>query len=348
MARVVQWGFGAMGSGMVERMLQCGDIQIVGVIDRRPEYQGRDIGDILGLGCETGITVSNDATKVLREQKPDLTLLATGSFIDEVTPVLTTIMESGSNAITIAEELAYPWRLYPEKSKRLDEIAKKNGVTLLGTGVNPGFVLDTLILLLTGCCSRIDKITATRINDLSPFGPTVMQSQGVGLKVDEFNEGLERGTIVGHIGFQESIAMIADALGWKLDEIVEKREPIVAIRPREGKFIKVKPGMVAGCRHLGYGMMNGKAVIELVHPQQIQPSVEDIDTGDYIKIEGTTYINVSNNPEVPGGEGTMNVAVNMIPQVISAKPGFTSMKDLPMPISILANNGQNEGSAQNR
>ncbi len=336
MAKVVQWGFGAMGSGMVRKMLECRDVQIVGVIDRKPEYQGRDIGEILGLDHKTGITVASDAKKILDEQQPDLTLLVTGSFIDEVTPDLITILESGSNVITIAEELAYPWWLYPEQSKKLDEIAKKNGVTLLGTGVNPGFVLDTLILVLTGCCSRIDKITATRINDLSPFGPTVMQTQGVGTSVEEFNDGLKKGTIVGHIGFQESIAMIAAALGWELDEIVEKREPIIARKHRESKYIKVEPGMVAGCKHLGYGMCDGKAVIELVHPQQIQPGVEDIETGDYIKIEGTTNINVSNRPEISGGEGTMNVAVNMIPHVINAKPGLTSMKDLPLPISIMA------------
>lgn len=340
MIKVVQWGFGAMGSGMVKRMLGMNDIEVLAVIDKKPELQGKDIGDVLSLGEKTGITVTDDAENVLCEKKPDVTLLVTGSFIDEVTPALKTIMESGSNCITIAEEMAYPWRLYPDKSNELDEIAKKNGVTLLGTGVNPGFVLDTLILCLTGVCSRIEKITATRINDLSPFGPTVMQTQGVGTTVEEFNKGLEKGTIVGHIGFQQSIAMIADALGWKLDDIVEKREPIIAKKHRESKYIKVEPGMVAGCRHCGYGIKDGKNVIELIHPQQVQPSAEGIETGDFIKIEGATSIEMCIKPEVPGGEGTINVTVNMIPHVVKADPGFTSMKDMPLPYSIMANIAQ--------
>jgi len=329
--KVLQWGIGAMGSGMVRQILQRENVQLVGVIDANPNLIGKDIAEVLELDQPTGITISNDPGTALRQLKPDVTLLATGSFVDEVFDSLKMIMEAGSNVITIAEEMAYPWRVYPEKSRQLDEIARQNGVTLLGTGINPGFVLDLLVLVLTGACGHVDKISAARINDLSPFGPTVMRTQGVGTSPQEFAEGVEKGSIVGHIGFQQSIAMIAAALGWELDEIKETKDAIVSKTQRESKYIKVEPGMVAGCRQRGYGIMNGKTVIEMDHPQQIQPEKEDVFTGDYIKIDGDMHIDLAMKPEIPGGLGTINVAVNMIPQVFTARPGLLSIVDLPIP-----------------
>ncbi len=329
--KILQWGFGAMGSGMVKQLLQRDNVEIVGVIDSNPAWLGKDIAEVLELGNKTGIIISSDPAAALKNLKPDVTLLATGSFVDEVYDQLTMIMEAGSNCITIAEEMAFPWRVYPEQSRQLDEIAKKNGVTLLGTGINPGFVLDLLVLVLTGVCGHVNSISAARINDLSPFGPTVMKTQGVGTSPEDFAAGVELGAIVGHIGFQQSIAMIAAALGWELDEIRETKEAIVSKTHRESKYIKVEPGMVAGCRQRGYGIMNGQTVIEMDHPQQIQPEKEEVFTGDYIKIEGDMHIDMSMKPEIPGGLGTINVAVNMIPQVFAARPGLVSMVDLPIP-----------------
>ena len=329
--KILQWGFGAMGSGMVRQLLQRDNVELVGVIDANPALLGKDIAEVLDLGNKTGVIISDDPAAALQNLKPDVTLLATGSFVDEVFEPLKMIMEAGSNAITIAEEMAFTWRMYPEQSQQLDTIAQKNGVTLLGTGINPGFVLDLLVLVLTGVCGHVDRISAARINDLSPFGPTVMRTQGVGTSPEEFAAGVEKNTIVGHIGFQQSIAMIAAALGWELDEIKETKEAIVSKTHRESKYIKVEPGMVAGCRQRGYGIINGKTVIEMDHPQQIQPEKENVFTGDYIKIDGDMHIDMSMKPEIPGGLGTINVAVNMIPQVFSARPGLLSMVDLPIP-----------------
>lgn len=329
--KILQWGFGAMGSGMVKQLLQRDNVELVGVIDANPTLVGKDIAELLELDNKTGVIISNDPAAALQNLKPDVTLLATGSFVDEVFEPLKMIMEAGSNVITIAEEMAYTWRMYPQESRQLDDIAKKNGVTLLGTGINPGFVLDLLVLVLTGACGHVDRISAARINDLSPFGPTVMRTQGVGTSPEEFAAGVEQNTIVGHIGFQQSIAMIAAALGWELDDIKETKEAIVSKTHRESKYIKVEPGMVAGCRQRGYGIMNGRTVIEMDHPQQIQPEKENVFTGDYIKIDGDMHIDMSMKPEIPGGLGTINVAVNMIPQVFCARPGLLSMVDLPIP-----------------
>ncbi|ADL08238.1 2,4-diaminopentanoate dehydrogenase [Thermosediminibacter oceani] len=332
--RVIIWGLGAMGGGMARMILQKKGMEIVGAIASRPEKSGKDLGEVLDLGLKTGVTISCDPETVLK-QPADIVLLATSSFTREVYPQLQRIIASGKNVITIAEEMAYPAYREPELAAKIDKMAKDHGVTVLGTGINPGFVLDTLIIALSGVCMDIKKITARRINDLSPFGTTVMRTQGVGTTVDEFRKGLEEGTIVGHIGFPESISLISEALGLEIDEIREMREPIVSNVYRETPYARVEPGMVAGCKHTGIGYRKGEPVIVLEHPQQIRPELEDVETGDYIEIEGTPNIKLSIKPEIPGGIGTIAIAVNMIPKVISANTGLVTMKDLPVPAALM-------------
>lgn len=333
--RVIVWGLGAMGGGIAKLLSEKKGIKIVGAIANRPEKSGKDLGEVIGLGKDTGVIVSCDYESVIKDTGADIVMLCTDSFIKKIFPQIKLIAESHKNCITIAEEMSYPAAADAEYAGMIDKTALENGVTILGTGVNPGFVLDTLILTLTGVCRRVDSIKASRINDLSPFGTTVMRTQGVGTTPEEFERGIKNGTIVGHIGFRESIPMIADALGIEIDEVVETREPIISNTCRETPYVKVEPGMVAGCRHTGYGMRDGKAVITLIHPQQIKPMTEDVETGDYINIEGDPDINMCIKPEIPGGIGTIAVAVNMIPLCLNSKPGLVTMSELPFPRAIM-------------
>lgn len=332
--RVALWGLGAMGGGMARLLQEKEGFEIVAAVDRNPSRANKDLGEALKLDRELGLTVYPEPGDVFSQVKPDITLIATSSFTKEVYPQIELVAKSGSNVICIAEEMAYPAAQEPELAQKIDAIAKENGITVLGTGINPGFVLDTLIIALTGVCTHVESIKAVRVNDLSPFGPTVMRTQGVGTTPEEFQRGLESGEIVGHIGFPESIHMIAAALGWKIDEIEQTREPIISKTHRETEHVRVEPGMVAGCKHIAYAKMNGKTVITLEHPQQIHPHLEGVDTGDYIYIKGTPEINMAIKPEIPGGIGTIAMAVNMIPHVIKAEPGLKHMHELPVPAAI--------------
>ncbi|MBN1944169.1 MAG: hypothetical protein JW797_00780 [Bradymonadales bacterium] len=332
--KVIQWGTGAMGSGMVKMMLdKPGYFQVVGGIKRRAVQGDADLGESLGLG-RIGAPVFNDPAAALALQA-DLVLHTTDSFTRTVYRELISIAESGKNCITIAEEMSYPWAKEPELAEQIHQAFEANRVTCLGTGINPGFILDLVIVLFSGAMIRVDRIEASRINDLSPFGTTVMRTQGVGTTPEEFHKGLKEGTIVGHIGFDESIRMIAGALGWTLDRVEQIREPIVSSVFRETPVVKVEPGMVAGCRHVGIGYVDGEPKIKLIHPQQIHPQLEGVNTGDYIRIEGDPGLNLSNVPEIPGGKGTIAVAVNMIPQVVRARPGLVTMLDLPVPTALM-------------
>lgn len=341
--RVAMWGFGAMGSGMVRLMLEKEGLEVAGVIDQRPELVGKDIGELLKLGKEVGIKVTDKPESVLDRNNVDICLQAVHSFTRKVFDGLKFIVERGINAISIAEEMACPAAQEPELAKQLDEMARKHNVTILGTGINPGFVLDQLVINLSGACLNVKHIEASRINDLSPFGKTVMETQGVGTTPEVFAAGIKDGSIVGHIGFPESIRMISDAIGLGVDKIDETREPIISNTHRETPVVKVEPGMVAGCRHIAVGYSKGVEVIKLIHPQQIHPHVENVDTGDYIKIQGDPNINMSIKPEIPGGKGTMAVAVNMIPLVVKAPAGLKRMSDLPIPACLMGQSAYNRG-----
>jgi 4-hydroxy-tetrahydrodipicolinate reductase len=334
MYRVAVWGFGAMGSGIVRNILSKYELELVGVHDSRVDYVGKDIGPYLEME-EVGIKIHDNPMKMIDETNPDLVIIATNSFVSVVKEQILSVVKKNVNVITIAEEMAYPFESHIDEAIEIDNVARRHGVTVLGTGVNPGFVLDTLVIALTGASLNVKKIKAARINDLAPFGPTVMETQGVGTTVEEFNKGIKDGTIVGHIGFHQSIYMIADALGWHIDKIEETREPIVSNVKRETKYAKVEPGMVAGCNHIAKAYSDGELVIELEHPQQIRPELEDVDTGDYVWVYGNPDLSLSIKPEIPGGKGTIAVATNMIPAVIDAESGLVSMSDLPVPKALI-------------
>ncbi len=333
--RVLQWGLGAMGSGMSKLILTKPGLQIVAAVDGRHEFVGKDLGQILGLDDPLGITVTNKPETILDKAKVDVVIIATTSWLTEQKSDLEKVLNAGINCISIAEEMADPYAQNSQLAVELDALAKQKGVTLVGTGVNPGFVLDLLVVALTAGSHRVDRIEASRINDLSPYGPTVMKSQGVGTSPEAFRAGVADGSIVGHVGFVESIHMISDALGLGVDRVEESREPIISSVHRETAHIIVEAGMVAGCAHIGIGYRDNTEVIKLIHPQQIHPALEKQETGDYIHIFGKPEIHLAIQPEIAGGVATMGIAVNLIPIVMAATPGLKRMIDLPVPAALM-------------
>ncbi len=332
--RVCQWGLGSMGAGMARLMLQKPGLEVVAAIGR-PRHAGKDLGEVLGLERKLGVIVTDNPDDVLDRAKVDCVGLATTSWTADQMPDLRKILGAGINCVTIAEELADPAAQNPALAAEIDALAQANGVTVLGTGVNPGFVLDLLIVTLTAGCHTVDRIEASRVNDLSPYGHTVMRTQGVGTTPEAFRAGVADGTIVGHVGFPESIHMISDALGLGVDRIEQSREPIISTVHRETPHVVVEPGMVAGCTHIGIGYREDTEVIRLVHPQQIHPHLENQPTGDYIHIYGNPEINLAIKPEIAGGKATIGIAVNAIPLVVAATPGLKRMIDLPVPAALM-------------
>ncbi len=324
-----------MGSRIARLALTKDGLELVGAFGRRPERAGADLGGVIGLERDLGIPLAGDLSRAVAEFRPDVAIQATCSTIADARDEIWTLVEGGAHVVTIAEEMAFPHRRSPETAGAIDGLAVDRGVVVLGTGINPGFVLDTLLVALTGVCAEVEAIVATRVNDLSPYGPSVLSSQGVGLTPAAFSRGLGDGSVVGHIGFPESIHMIAAALGWEIDRIEETREPIISTVRRETSSVVVHPGEVAGCKHVAVAYIGGRPAITLVHPQQVLPGLEGIETGDRIEVIGVPTLRLAGNPEIPGGEGTAALAVNMIPRVMAAPPGLRTMIDLPVPSAMM-------------
>ncbi len=339
--RVLIWGFGAIGSGIAGVLLEKQGVSITGVCDNHPHRIGRSIYTLLGIdpGSRPDVTVYERIEDVIdAPQFPgaELALVATDSFVSGTFEKIKLLAEHGINVISTAEEMVYPWAGAPQLAEQLDEVARRNGVSILGAGINPGFIMDLFAVVLSGACRRVERIDVRRINSLSEYGETVMSEQGVGLTPEEFRRRAADGSIAGHVGFRESIALICTALGWKLDgPITQSMNPIVSEVRRESRYTGIAAGTVAGCDMRAVGSIDGEQRIFLEHPQQIEPQAEGVDTGDYITIVGEPNIELRIVPEVPGGVGTAAICVNMIPQVINAPPGLKTMLDLPVPRAIM-------------
>ncbi len=336
--RVVVLGTGEMGSGVARLVLEKRGLALVGAFARRASRAGLDLGTALGRD-ELGVGIETDLAGLLARARPHLAVQATCSRLADAEGELRACLDAGVNVISIAEEMAWPAASSPAFAARIDRLARERGVAVLGTGVNPGFVLDLLVVALSGVCASVESITARRVNDLSAYGPTVLRSQGVGLTPEAFRAGVADGSVVGHVGFPESLGMIAASLGWRLERIEESREPIVARARRVTPHVTVEPGRVAGCLHTASAYREGRLVISLIHPQQVRPEAEGVETGDFIEIEGTPPVRLSGTPEIPGGAATVALAVNMIPRVLAAPPGLRTMADLPVPAAIMGDVG---------
>lgn len=335
--KVALWGFGAMGSGIAKVLLGKKGVDIVGVCDIHPARVGKSIYELLGVerGEHPEVLVNPKIEEVVHDGNCDICVLATDSFTKKAFPKIKYVVEQNVNVVSTAEEMSYPMAQEPELSEEMDKLAKAHGVSILGTGINPGLMMDLLAICLSGCMTDVEKVTCRRVNSLSPFGPAVMEEQGVGLSVDAFNKGVEDGSLAGHVGFSESVGMIAKALGWKVDKFEQQMSPIVTKVDRKSPYGFAKAGDVAGVNMTGQGYVNGEVKIDMIHPQQIEPEMEGTHTGDYIVLSGTPEVNMSIRPEVDGGIGTIAMVVNIIPHVINARPGLKTMLDLPVPRAIM-------------
>ncbi len=335
--RIAIWGFGAMGSGMARMIINKQGSDLCGVCDTYDQYVGKSIFTILDISnpYDHDIIIDKDIISMLSTSKPEIVLLATDSFTKNAFPKIKLLVEHGCHVISTAEEMAYPKASEPELSREIDRLAKKHKVTVLGTGVNPGMMMDLLAITLTGVMTDVTSFDISRINSLSPFGKTVMEEQGVGMTKSEFENKLEHDEIAGHVGFRESTLMIADAIGLEMKNFHQDMSPIITDVDRRSLHGFAAKGNVCGVDMRAKAELEREVNINLHHPQQIEPQKGGVNTGDYIRLSGSPTINMAITPEVEGGLGTIAICVNMIPHVINAHPGLKTMIDLPVPRAII-------------
>lgn len=335
--KIVLYGVGPIMNYIANLLLQKKGAEIVGAIDTDPTKVGKDLGELIGIEKQLGIMVSDDPDAILSKTKAEVVIHATKSYLDGIYPQIAKAIEYGANVVSTAEELAYPYVTNPSLARSIDKSAKAHGVTVLGTGIAPGFLHDTLVIVFTGICQRVDNIKVVTVSDASLMRPAFQKKIGVGMTVEEFKEAVQKELITLHVGLRNSIGLVASALSLELDKIEElPPEPVLAETSIRSEYTEVKPGQVVGVKQYARGLKEGKEVIAF----DFRSYVGAGETYNEILIEGLPSFKIK--PEFILGKeiwtpdlGTAAVIVNSIPHVINAPSGLLTMKDLPLPHVIV-------------
>ena len=322
--KVVQYGVGPIGLGIVDVLLARPWIQLVGAIDTDKNKVGKDVGQLLSTPRKTGVTVSDKAEDVLKKTKPNIVTHATSSYMKTIQPQIAQIIETGTSVVSTAEELSYPFVKSPEIATQLDEQARVKNAVILGTGINPGFLLDTLAVALSGVCQKVNSIRAERVVDASQRRLPLQKKIGAGLTPSEFEKKVAEGTIK-HVGLPESVGLIALAMGWKVGEIQERITPVIAEREVKSEYITVPRGSVAGVRQVAKGILAGQELVVL----DLRMYLTAENPHDSVLIDGIPPVDMVIRGGVQGDRATPAIIVNSIPKMVALKPGLRTMLDLP-------------------
>ncbi len=343
--KIIQVGLGPVGQKIVNYLVERGGLEIVAAVDPAEDKAGRNLSELCGLNKDLGIKVFPDMKSAIKKNKPDVALLATVSSLQRIVPQIEEIAKYGINVVSTCEELVFPWDTQPEVARRLDEIAQKYGISILATGVNPGFLMDFLPIALTGVCREVRSIKVSRIQDASIRRIPFQKKIGAGLSLDEFEEKRKTGTLR-HVGLRESIQMIARRMGWKLDKTEDILTPIMAksgfhphllpppSRGRTESFPssplagRIEEGgeIVAGVQQIGKGYVNGKEKITLL----FRAAIGEKNPRDTIEIKGTPEITSTIVGGINGDVATCAIIVNAIKSIMNVSPGLKTMTGIPV------------------
>jgi hypothetical protein len=322
--RTIHYGIGPIGAEIARVAAAREGVEIVGAVDIDPAKVGQDLGEVVGLGRALGVAITDKARDLFAATPADVVLHTTGSYLAQVRPQLEEIVDAGLNVVSTCEELAYPRAQHPDIADELDRRCRERGVTVLGTGVNPGFVMDTLALVLSGVCQDVTAVRCQRVVDASSRRQPLQKKIGSGLTREEFQQ-LVDARQVRHVGLYESVVMIADALGWRLDRVEETTAPMIAEEFIKTDYFEVQPGRVTGVNQVGRGLVGGREVITL----SLQMYLGAREPRDAIQIEGTPNVDLVLRGGTHGDRATTALVVNAARRVVGAPPGIITMKDLP-------------------
>lgn len=322
--RVIEYGLGPIGSAVARHVVERPGLELVGGVDIDPAKLGLDIGQAIGLDHPLGFVVAQTLAQALAQTDAEVVIHTTSSYFDLFKGQIVEILEAGFDVVSTAEELSFPWLDHSEEAAEIDAVAKRAGKTVLGTGVNPGFIMDTLPLCLTGICQRVDHVDVTRVINASTRRGPFQGKIGSGMTVEDFQAKMDAGRM-GHVGLPESVGMVFDTLGKKLARYESTVNPVVADRLVKTEYYEVQPGRVMGLKQVARGYTEEGEFMTLTFIAALDAG-ED---GDTIKITGKPDLEV----KLKGTNGdiaTVAMAVNAVRRVKQAAPGLLTMRDLPV------------------
>jgi 4-hydroxy-tetrahydrodipicolinate reductase len=327
--RVIQCGLGAIGQGAARLVLEKQSLQLVGAVDPAPQFVGRDLGEVLQLKRKLGVRVAPSLPVALERTRADAVLHCTGSTFAGVYEQFAEIVRSGLHCVSSCEEALFPFYREPKLAAQMNRLCAQHAVSILGTGVNPGFVMDTLAAITTAVCQRVDAVRVLRVVDAGTRREALQRKVGAGLTVAEFRR-LAKSLKIRHVGLTESLVFLGEALGWNLDKVEETIVPVVAERTIRTKFLTVPKGRAAGVRQVATGFRRGRKMLEL----ELQMFVGAKNPRDEVAVEGVPAMRLVVDGGTAGDLATPAILVNCLPRVMEAKPGLHTMLTIGLPRAI--------------
>jgi 4-hydroxy-tetrahydrodipicolinate reductase len=324
--RVIQYGLGAIGRASARLVLSRPGLQLVGAVDRDPKLAGKDLGEVLGLDRALGIAVTDKPVVLFAQTQADAVIHCTTSSFVEAYEQLTEIVRAGLHCVTSCEEALFPYYRHKVLAGKLDGLCIQKSAAVVGTGVNPGLVMDTLALLLTMACQRIEVVRVLRVVDAGTRREALQRKVGASLSEAQFNT-LNEQRKVGHVGLAESLIFLADGLGWTLDELNESVSPVLAEKTIKTEVLTVQKSAVAGVRQFARGVRGGKEMLTL----ELQMYVGAPNPRDVIEIVGEPPLRLVIENGVPGDMATPAILVNTLPRLVECRPGLHTMRTLGLP-----------------
>ncbi|MEM1623650.1 MAG: hypothetical protein QW780_04725 [Sulfolobales archaeon] len=317
------YGFGAIGRLASRLILERGH-ELVGAVDIDERIVGKDVGELLGVGS-LGVEVTKDVGELA---DADVVIHATGSYLDRVFDQIASLVKMGVHVVSTCETLSYPYYRYPVLALRLDELAKAFGSVVIGTGINPGYLLDTLVAVLAASVPSVKRVKAVRSLDAAKRREPFRRKIGIGEDPRVVEERIARGELTGHVGYAESVYLIALAGDLNLTKVVEWQGTVPAEADVESSGIRVEKGKNRGIVGYGAGFVGEREVIRVVFEAYVgAPEYEEIE------IEGHEYSVKWRSTGTPGDLGTVTVALNVAERVPYMLPGLRLMTDM-LPFKI--------------
>ena len=320
---VVVMGLGVIGQEIARAALAHDEVELVGAVDTSPALKGKGLADVIGQSAG-GLKVQASLSAAVARRKNVVLLHATGSRLPQVKDQLLEAMSHGLHVVSTCEELAFPWFNHPEIAEQLERAAERAGVSVVGAGVNPGFVLDRLVATVGQVCGAVHHAKVTRTVDALTRREALQRKVGAGLSEEEFFRLVDQGRI-GHVGLVESAALCALGLGLDCDDYEEELTPVFAEEDVKGGAFVVKKGQVAGMHQVAVALDDGQERVRL----ELTIALGADEPGDVIEIDGDPKLKVLIPGGIPGDRATANLVVNAAPRIATSQAGLLTVLELP-------------------
>ena len=307
MTSVAIVGRGQLGTAVAEILRAKGTHDVIGPFSRGDAEQGAMSG-------------------------ADVVVIATTTRLVDVAAHIEAAVSNGSNVLVTAEEAADPWIVDATIATRLDALARERGVSICGAGVNPGLIFDALVLTLLGTTDGLVDIIVHRTVDISRFGPTVLRRIGIGLDVQEFEEGVRAGAVLGHAGFPQSMSVVAKALGIAIDRVDRRLAPIVGAKDSVlDNGMCIRAGQTVGVDQTYTAIVADRPWYSASFLGHTDPTAAGLSPLDVIELcrDGKVQRTFTAAPGIDSQQGSQNMVVNSVDRIVTAAPGWVSVADLP-------------------